>query len=148
MAWMLATTSEVWAVDAPEPAGVHRVDPLGPARVAIAQQRWDAALSELRKVQAQGSADWHNLMGYAFRKRAAPDLAAAQRHYDIALQIDPNHKGALEYAGELALMKGQLAKAEAHLARLAALCAAGCEERADLERAVARFKADGNRWRP
>jgi len=145
---LLAPTGATWAVDSPAPASVHQADPLGSARSAIAQQRWDAALSELRRVQAVDSADWHNLMGFSLRKRATPDLAEAQRHYDIALRIDPNHKGALEYAGELALMKYDLATAEAYLTRLVRLCAAGCEERADLERAVARFKADGNRWRP
>jgi len=28
------------------------------------------------------------------------------------------------------------------------ICGKGCEERADLEREIARFKANGNRWRP
>jgi Flp pilus assembly protein TadD len=149
---LLSAAGASWAVDTPTPASVHQSDPstdrLGPARAAIAQQRWDSALGELRKVQAEDSADWHNLMGYAFRKRAVPDLAASQRHYDAALRIDPDHKGALEYAGELALTKGDLATAEVHLARLVRLCAAGCEERADLEVAVARFKAEAQRRRP
>lgn len=38
-------------------------------------------------------------------------------------------------------MTGGLRRAEAHLARLVRLCPAGCEERGDLERAVARHKA-------
>jgi Flp pilus assembly protein TadD len=135
----------VWAVDSPPAPSVQETDPLGKARAAIKQQRWDQALTELQRVNSSRSADWNNLMGFALRKRAAPDLAAAQRHYDAALQIDPNHLGALEYAGELALIKGELPVAEAHLAKLARLCATGCEERSDLERAVARFKADGRR---
>lgn len=147
-AWLLGATVSAGAVDSPPPASVHAVDPLRAARAAIARQRWDDALLELRRAPDNGSADWHNLMGYAMRKQPAPDLAAAQRHYDAALRIDPDHKGALEYAGELALVKGDLATAEAHLARLVRLCAAGCEERDDLQRAVARFKADRSRQKP
>lgn len=136
------------AADIPPPASVHQADPLDAARRALAGQRWDDALGELRKVRAENSADWHNLMGFALRQRTPPDLASAQRHYDSALRLNPDHKGALEYAGELALTKGDLATAETHLARLVRLCAAGCEERADLERAVARFKANRPQARP
>lgn len=136
------------AADTQEPAPVVEADPLGPARQAIAAKRWPAAVAELRKVNATGSADWNNLMGFALRKQATPDLDGAQRHYDAALRIDPNHRGALEYAGELALMKGDLPTAEARLAALVRVCGKGCEERADLEREITRFKANGNRWRP
>ena len=136
------------AADTPEPAPARVADPLRASRQAIADKRWPAAIAELRRVNATGSADWNNLMGYALRKQATPDLDGAQRHYDAALRIDPSHKGALEYAGELALMKGDLATAEARLALLVRLCPAGCEERADLEKAVARYKAAGNRWQP
>jgi Flp pilus assembly protein TadD len=139
----------IMAADTPDPAAAaQQADPLGSARVAIGRQRWNQAIMELRKVEAKDSADWHNLMGFAMRKRAQPDLAAAQTHYDTALKIDPNHKGALEYAGELALMKGESPTAEAYLARLVKLCPSGCEERADLERVLAKYKADGNRWKP
>lgn len=145
---LLSAVLPAHAVDTPDPAPVHETDPLGPARQAIAAKRWPVAIAELRKVNATSSADWNNLMGYALRKQATPDLDGAQRHYDAALRIDPNHRGALEYAGELALMKGDLPTAEARLATLVRLCGKGCEERADLEREIARFKANGNRWRP
>ena len=52
-------------------------------------------------------------------------------------------EGALEYAGELALTKGDVATAEPLLGRLVRARPPGCEERAALERAVARFKAQG-----
>jgi Flp pilus assembly protein TadD len=145
---MSAAPLPAQAADTPEPAPARASDPLGPARQAIADKRWAAAIAELRKVNAGSSADWNNLMGYSLRKQATPDLDGAQRHYDAALRIDPNHKGALEYAGELALMKGELATAEARLATLVRLCPSGCEERADLDKAIARFKANGNRWQP
>jgi Flp pilus assembly protein TadD len=143
----VCASGPAWSADTTPPASVHQADPLTAARQALARQRWDDALQELRKVRAEGDADWNNLMGYAMRKRSPPDLVSAQRHYDAALRLDPDHRGALEYAGELALMKGDLATAEVHLSRLARLCAAGCEERADLERAVARFKAAAPRAR-
>jgi len=80
-------------------------------------------------------------MGYALRKQARPDLDGAQRHYDAALKLNPKHMGALEYAGELALMKGDLATAERHLAALARLCSSPCETLDDLKQAVDAYKA-------
>ncbi len=128
---------------APSPAAAQ--DPLAAARRLIAEARWPAALAELRRVNATGSADWHNLMGYTLRKSAPPDLGAAERHYDDALRLNPQHRGAMEYSGELYLMKGDLAKAQARLAALEKACAGPCEEAADLKKAVAAYVANGNR---
>jgi len=130
----------------PEPAAAS--DPLAAAREQIAAKRWERAIAELKRVNATSSADWNNLMGYALRKQAVPDLDGAQRHYDAALRIDPRHRGALEYAGELALMKGDLPRAESYAGTLGLACPAGCEELADLKQAVARYKSNGNRYLP
>ncbi|KPF60212.1 hypothetical protein D621_01915 [beta proteobacterium AAP51] len=135
------------AADTPEPAPPAArpaaAEPLAAARAHLAAQRWQAAITELKKVNASGDADWNNLMGYALRKQAKPDLEGAQRHYDAALRINPAHLGALEYAGELALMKNDLPTAEARLAALARLCSTPCEPLDDLKQAIARFKATG-----
>jgi tetratricopeptide (TPR) repeat protein len=128
------------------PASPGAADRLAPARAAIAARQWPQAIDELKKLGDTGSADWNNLMGYAHRKQRTPDLAAAERYYDEALRIDPKHRGALEYSGELYLMLGQLAKAEQRLAALDKACFLPCEEYTDLKQAVARFKANGNRW--
>ena len=120
-------------------------DPLAAAREEIQARRWPAALVELRRVNAATDADWNNLMGYALRHQSPPDLAAAQRHYDTALRIDPRHLGALEYSGELALMKGDLPGAEARVADLARLCRTPCEPLDDLRKSVARYKAGGGK---
>lgn len=128
------------------PAAKPVADPLGTARKHIAGKQWPQAIAELQRVNASGNADWNNLMGYALRKQATPDLAGAQRHYDEALRLNPAHRGALEYAGELALMKGDLPTAEARAKALAAVCPGGCEELADLKQAVERYKAAGNRY--
>lgn len=145
IAWMPLTSS---AADTPEPTPTPApaADPLADARAHIQASRWPAAIDALKRVNATGNADWNNLMGYALRKNSPPDLDGAQRHYDAALRIDPRHQGALEYAGELALMKGDLAGAEAKLATLSGLCRSPCEALDDLQQAIARFKANGNRY--
>ena len=133
------------AADTPEPTPVRQADtdPLKSARAHLAAQRWQPAIADLKKVNASGDADWNNLMGYALRKQSRPDLEGAQRHYDAALRINPAHLGALEYSGELALMKGDLGTAEARLAALAKLCSSPCEPLDDLKQAIARYKATG-----
>jgi len=145
----LLASAPLHAADTPEPTpAAAPADPLKRARDAIAAQRWPAAIDELKRVNRTNSADWNNLMGYALRKQATPDLDGAQRHYDAALRIDPKHQGALEYAGELDLMKGRLPEAEQKLVTLAQLCSSPCEALDDLKKAVDRYKANGNRYVP
>ena len=136
-----------WAVDmTPMGAPEAAVDKLAAARKQIAAKQWPEAISELKRVNDSGNADWNNLMGYSLRKQAVPDLAAAERHYDAALRIAPRHRGALEYSGELMLMKADLPKAEERLAQLARACASACEEHADLKKSIERYKAAGNKF--
>jgi tetratricopeptide (TPR) repeat protein len=144
----LAAAGPALAADSeppPPPAGkaAAPTSPLAPVRAHIQAKEWASAIAALQKLNAVNDADWNNLMGYALRKQARPDLEGAQRYYDAALRINPQHLGALEYSGELALMKGDLPTAEGRLAVLAKLCPGGCEELADLKQAVARFKATG-----
>jgi tetratricopeptide (TPR) repeat protein len=121
-------------------------DVLAPARAQIAAKNWVGAIDELKRVNATTDADWNNLMGYAHRKAPIPDLAAAEKFYDEALRINPKHRGALEYSGELYLMKGDLPRAEQRLAALDRVCMLPCEEYTDLKKAVASFKAAGNKY--
>lgn len=114
---------------------------LAAARSAIATGDWRTALAELRRVEAPASADWNNLMGYVLRKGSPPDMAAAERHYDAALRIQPDHRDALEYSGELYLMTGRLPEAEQRLAALDRACRLPCEQVDDLKKAVAAYKA-------
>ena len=120
-------------------------DKLGAARAHIKGARWADAVTELKKVNDTRSGDWNNLMGFAHRKLTPPDLAAAERYYDAALKISPAHRGALEYSGELYLMKGELPRAEQRLADLVRVCAGPCDEQAELRRSIERFKANGNK---
>jgi len=125
------------------PTAPAAASPLAPARAHIQAKNWPAAIAALKQVDAYSDADWNNLLGFAMRKQATPDLDGAQRYYDAALRINPQHLGALEYSGELALMKGDLPAAEGRLNLLAQLCPTGCEAYADLKAAVARFKTTG-----
>jgi Flp pilus assembly protein TadD len=122
-------------------------DELAAARARIAEKDWAAAIDELKKVNATSSADWNNLMGYSLRKAdPVANLADAEKHYNEALRIEPRHRGALEYSGELYLMTGNLEMAERRLAALDKACFLPCEEYTDLKRAVARYKAAGNKY--
>ena len=139
-AWVL--TSQAFAHD-PTPAAA---DKLTGVREHIAAKRWQPALEELRRVNDPASADWNNLMGYSLRKQATPDYGAAGRHYDEALRLDPKHRGALEYSGELSLIVGDLPKAEERLSALDKACRFSCEEYRDLKKSVERYKAAGNKY--
>ena len=136
-------TAPLWAADPDPPA---KADKLDSARALIAQKNWPGAIAELKKINDAGSADWNNLMGFSMRKGAAPDFASAEKYYDEALRIDPKHRGTLEYSGELYLMTGDLPKAEQRLAALNKACTLPCDEYTGLKNAVARFKANGNKY--
>ena len=123
-------------------------DKLAPARARIAEKNWSAALAELKQLNDPGSADWNNLMGYSLRKADAANLPEAEKFYNEALRIEPKHRGALEYSGELYLMTGKLDLAEQRLAALDKACFLPCEEYRDLKSAVARYKAAGNKYVP
>ncbi len=131
-----------WAADT-APA---KPDTLSGARTLIAQKQWSAAVDALKKANDTGSADWNNLMGYSLRKGLPPDYTGAERFYNEALRIDPKHRGALEYSGELYLITGDLPKAEQRLATLDKVCTLPCEEYTDLKKSVVRYKANGNKY--
>jgi Flp pilus assembly protein TadD len=128
------------------PAKADAPGPLAAARAQIADKKWAAAIEELKRVNDTGSADWNNLMGYSLRKAKTPDYVAAEQYYDAALRIDPKHRGALEYSGELYLMTGDLPKAEQRLAALDKACSFGCAEYTDLKKALQNYKANGNKY--
>jgi tetratricopeptide (TPR) repeat protein len=81
-------------------------------------------------------ADVYSLTGVRLRKTG--DYATALTFYRKALDFDANHMGAREYPGELYVETGDLSKAREQLAILTKLCPQGCEEREDLEKALAR----------
>ena len=142
MALTLAS-SQCFAADSGP--GTPATDHLAAARARVADRNWPAAIEELKRVNDAGSADWNNLMAYSLRKSGATGYATAEKFYDEALRIDPKHRGALEYSGELYLAMGNLPKAEQRLATLDKACLLPCAEYTDLKKAVATYKTEGRK---
>jgi len=111
------------------------------AVTAIEAGRYAAAITTLRAhvARSPNDADAFNWLGFAYRKSGQLDPAFTA--YRRALSIDPRHRGAHEYLGEAYLMAGQPDKAEELLQKLAALCPDGCEQRSDLQKAIAEYRA-------
>jgi len=108
---------------------------LASVRAKIKAKDFKAALAELTPMlETNQHADVYNLMGFSLRKSG--DYQQAYTFYRKALEFDPDHKGALEYLGELYVEIGQVEKAKENLAQLKRLCPGGCEELADLEHAI------------
>jgi Flp pilus assembly protein TadD len=137
--WAVSLTS--MAADSAPASGPATPHWLAQARQAVEAKNYDLAVKVLNQSDEKASADWHNLMGYSLRKKTPPDLPAAEKNYQMALEKDPKHRGALEYYGELLLLKNDLPGAEALLQRLEKACFFGCEELSDLKKSVADFKA-------
>ena len=140
---LLFATSAFAADSMPEPA--RSSEKLDAVRAQIAAKNFPGAIDELKRLNDSGDADWNNLMGYSLRKAPTPDFAGAERFYNEALRIDPRHRGALEYSGELYLQTGDLARAEQRLAALDKACRFGCSEYSDLKKAIAQYKANGGK---
>jgi tetratricopeptide (TPR) repeat protein len=105
-------------------------------RAKIKAKDFKAAITELAPMlETHQHADVYNLMGFSLRKSGDPKQAYT--FYRKALDFDPEHKGALEYLGELYVETGQIDKARENVVLLKKLCPSGCEELADLELAVA-----------
>jgi hypothetical protein len=124
------------------------VDRFGTVRSYIAAKRWPNAIEELQKIADPRDADWNNLMGYCARRSNPPDLAAAERHYQAALAINPKHLGTLEYLGEMRLQQGNLRGAETELDALRKATFFKSREYKELEQAIAQFKTSGNHFIP
>lgn len=108
---------------------------LDDAKARLKAEDYAGALALLRPMERTVvHADLFNLIGFALRKSGKP--AEGMEYYMRALDLDPYHKGALEYQGELFALQGNLARARANLDRLAAICPQGCEERDDLAAAI------------
>lgn len=120
-------------------------DDYAKAKAAFEREDWRGVIDHTTRVIAQRPwhDDAHNLMGFAYRKLGAYDRALAA--YDRALELNPHHRGALEYLGEAYLELDRPEVAKEMLDRLAAECQriavgatadggwrSGCEEWQDL----------------
>jgi tetratricopeptide (TPR) repeat protein len=114
---------------------------LASVRAKIKAKDYKGALAELTPMlQTHQHADVYNLMGFALRKTG--DYKQAYTFYRKALDFDPEHKGALEYLGELYVETGQVDKARENVVLLQKLCPVGCEELMDLQEAIASAKVN------
>jgi tetratricopeptide (TPR) repeat protein len=127
----------------PEPAWGSS-DPVIEKVNALTQRKdWQGAIVLLKDAVATTplNAEYHNMYAYSIRKSANPDMGLVFKHYNEALRLKPDYRGAHEYIGEAYLMVDNLPKAKEHLARLDRLCTFGCEEYTDLKKAVAQYEA-------
>jgi tetratricopeptide (TPR) repeat protein len=129
-----ALVSPVRGVDTPT---TREAPDLTAVRAKIKAKEFKAAIADLNLMIDKGiqHADVYNLLGFSLRKSG--DAKTAYTFYKKALDFDPEHKGALEYLGELYVETGELAKARQHVVLLQKLCPQGCEELEDLEKAIA-----------
>ena len=81
-------------------------------------------------------ADIYNLLGFSYRKLQNPDLEKSFAAYTMALEIDSDHIGALQYLGELYLKLDNKSKALEMLTRLDSLSGNLSEEYLDLKKAI------------
>ena len=129
---LLATSSAfavdtVTSTDAPD---------LTNERAMIKAKDWKGALAGLTAIaNTTQHADVYNLLGFVNRNLG--DSKTAFTFYKKALDFNPEHKGAHEYLGELYVKTNDLPKAKEHEAILVKLCPQGCEELADLRKAIA-----------
>lgn len=130
----LALAAPAFAVDT---STSKNAPDLSAPRARIVKKDWSGAIADLNGMVDKGvqHADLYNLLGYSYRKNG--ELNTASVWYRKALEFDPNHKGALEYLGELYVQIGDMPKAKDNMARLEKLCPSGCEELEDLRKAIA-----------
>ena len=104
-------------------------------RAKIKANDYAGALAELRHLaEDTQQADVYNLLGFTLRKTG--DFKTSLTYYTKALELQPDHKAAREYLGELYVETGNMEKAKEQLSILAKLCPGGCEEREDLQKAI------------
>jgi Flp pilus assembly protein TadD len=109
-------------------------------RSAIEKKDWGEAIRRFSAavLRDERNADLHNYLGYSYRQNRQLDLAFT--HYKIALELDPQHRGAHEYIGEAYLLAGEPASAYKHLGALRNICPAACEELSDLDRSIGDYQ--------
>ena len=86
------------------------------------------------------------LKAYSLRSLGKHD--EAMENYNAALAVDPTHKGALEYQGELYLKMGNQEAAAMNLQKLTNLCPRGCLAHETLQAAIEGFKDGKVSWVP
>jgi Flp pilus assembly protein TadD len=139
---LIALPGIALAAETPATSSAPRDPVLEQVAAATAKNDWSEAQATLRQALARNpdNADYHNLYAYSIRKGPNPDMSLVFKHYNEALRINPDHRGAHEYLGEAYLMVGNVAKAKEHLAVLDKLCFLPCDEYTELKKAIADYE--------
>ena len=111
------------------------------AMAAVKAQNWPQVVARMGLFveRSPTNADAFNELAHAYRRLG--NLDDAFKNYEIALKIDPRHRGAHEYLGEAYLQIGDLAHAEKELQALDSLCFFPCEQYSDLKKEIERYKS-------
>ena len=114
---------------------------LAPYQQLIEDEDYQAAIMKLEEalLESPDDADLLNLLAYSHRKSMHFELALD--YYQKALQVEPRHRGANEYLGELYLQMDRLDLALERLEVLDKACFFGCEEFDELEQAIRDYRA-------
>ena len=114
---------------------------LAPGQTLIEDEKYQEAISALQKLlkETPTNADMLNLLAYSQRKLQRFDEALV--NYQKALNIEPEHRGANEYLGELYLQLGKPDKAQERLQVLDEACFFGCDEFDELEEAIKTYRS-------
>ena len=106
------------------------------AEKLINKKQYSDAIVKLNDALVTDSknADIYNYLGFSHRKLGKMEDAAF--FYNKALEINPKHKGALEYQGEMFLTLNQIGKAEENLKKLDKICFLGCSEFDKLKKSI------------
>ena len=106
------------------------------AEKLINKKQFSDAILKLNDALASDSknADIYNYLGFSHRKLGKMEQAAV--YYNKALEINPKHKGALEYQGEMYLTLNEINKAEENLKKLDKICFLGCSEFDKLKKSI------------
>ena len=141
-ALLCAGSGDAWAAGGYSSKKQRKPSPLARVETALDDERYDDALVLLEPIVREDpdNADAWNLTGYANRKLGR--TAEARQAYDRALELDPKHKRAHEYLGELFLQTDDLASAEAQLAILDDLCLFPCREERKLRKAIKAYRSE------
>lgn len=117
----------------------YEESPLNNIYQLIENKQFEQAILELNQAD-QDDADVANLLGYSNRK--LENYEVALKYYQHALSIDPEHKGANEYLGELYLETGEIDKAKQRLVILDDACFFPCSEYTTLKNSIIKYESN------
>ncbi len=140
----LALTFNLAFADGGSPGGKsqysHLPDDFDKAVESIEAEDYSMAIKQLESLENSrpNDADVLNLLGFSHRK--LKDFTFAEEYYIRALAIDPEHRGANEYLGELYLQTDRLEKAEERLKVLKKASFLPNKQYRDLKKAIRNYK--------